>query len=295
MENLTKQQIVLLTLLVSFVTSIATGIVSVSLLSQEPQGVTQTINRVVEKTIERVVTVPNQGAVVTKETVVVNSEDLTVSSIEKNSKSLVRIYKKVLEAPEAVAKDVFVGVGFVLGKDGLLVTGVGIGKEGGSYFGVFPDGTQLVLSKVEREEEASIFLFRAVKPEKSDFTFFPVVLGDSDKIKLGQTVISLGGNLKNNVSLGIISGFRREEEKTTATTTSSGVPSGEIRTIETNIPAKDVAVGGALLNLSGEVVGLYGEDTLLEKASYLPARFIKADMAAIASGAFVKEDSQKKN
>ena len=48
MVSLTKTQIVLLFLLVSFVTSLATGIVSVTLVNQAPQPVTHTINKVVE-------------------------------------------------------------------------------------------------------------------------------------------------------------------------------------------------------------------------------------------------------
>src|SRR6185295_7741638 len=61
LEHLTKHQIVLLTLLVSFVTSIATGIVTVSLVNQAPPGVTRTINQIVEHTVEKVVPA-TQGA-----------------------------------------------------------------------------------------------------------------------------------------------------------------------------------------------------------------------------------------
>ena len=89
-EKLTKMQIVLLTLLVSFVASIATGIVTVTLMDQTPPVMVQTLNRVVERTVERVV--PNdtkQGAsIITKETtVVVKEEDLITDSINKNSKA----------------------------------------------------------------------------------------------------------------------------------------------------------------------------------------------------------------
>ena len=49
MEELSKSQIILLTLLVSFVTSIATGIVTVSLMNQAPPAIAQTVNRIIER------------------------------------------------------------------------------------------------------------------------------------------------------------------------------------------------------------------------------------------------------
>jgi len=51
MEKLNKSQIVLLTLLVSFVTLIATGVVTVSLMDQAPPAIAQTVNRIVERTV----------------------------------------------------------------------------------------------------------------------------------------------------------------------------------------------------------------------------------------------------
>ena len=106
MEDLNKNQIILLTLLISFVNSIATGIMNVSLLQQAPVEVTRTINQIVEKTIQTV----SPGTVITppKEittTVVVKEEDLVMSSIDKNLKSLVRIKIK-----DAMGETSFYGI-----------------------------------------------------------------------------------------------------------------------------------------------------------------------------------------
>src|ERR1700754_2442019 len=98
LEHLTKHQIVLLTLLVSFVTSIATGIVTVSLVNQAPSGVTRTINQIVEHTVEKVVP-STQGAsaglgithTVPEKTVVVKDDDLAAQSIAAMQQSLVRV------------------------------------------------------------------------------------------------------------------------------------------------------------------------------------------------------------
>jgi hypothetical protein len=92
LEQLTKHQIVLLTLLVSFVTSIATGIVTVSLMGQAPPEVTKVVNQIVEHTVEKVIP-STQGASVasTEKTVVVKDDDLAAQSIAKVQKSMIRI------------------------------------------------------------------------------------------------------------------------------------------------------------------------------------------------------------
>src|SRR5882757_6329534 len=93
LEDLSKHQVVLLTLLVSFVTSIATGIVTVSLMSQAPVGVTRVVNQIVEHTVQTVVpaTQGAAAATVTEKTVVVKDDDLAAQSIGKAQKAIIRI------------------------------------------------------------------------------------------------------------------------------------------------------------------------------------------------------------
>ncbi len=55
-KDLDKKQLILLTLLITFIVSIATGIVTVSLMNKMPAKATQTINNVIQRTIEKVTT-----------------------------------------------------------------------------------------------------------------------------------------------------------------------------------------------------------------------------------------------
>lgn len=59
-KDLNKKQMILLVLLVCFVVSIATGIVTVSLMQQVPKSVPQTINNVIERTITNVTATPTK-------------------------------------------------------------------------------------------------------------------------------------------------------------------------------------------------------------------------------------------
>lgn len=263
MNNLNTQQIILLALLVSFVTSIATGITTVSLLQQAPDPVTQTINRVVEKTIERVVTEPNENNEKTVEkeivTVVVNEEDRTIEAIEKNSESLVRIYEKIGELKN------FVALGVILSSNGEIVTDASLIKESGKYLGVY--GINEFPIQILSKATSTPFIKMGIDSEKllensSPSSFVAVSFGDSNISKLGQSVISLSGAQENKVSIGVITSINDDE-------------GGKILTLDTSIDENNILPGSVILNLSGEVIGMISNANILKSSSFIPANIVK--------------------
>jgi S1-C subfamily serine protease len=229
MEDLTKTQIVLLTLLVSFITSIATGIITTSLLAQAPQAVTQTIDRVVERTIERVAPVTD-GSTTVKEVTIVKEGDAMVSSIESASKSLVRV-----RLPDGRG---LYALGVVINRQGLILTDKREIVPNGAYTVVLPDGTS-VPAFVERLSPTSgLALFKISADEAKLRSLVPISFSKVDS-KLGQTVVSLGGIEKNVVS----------EGRTTFVDEINGF-------LRTTVSKESEIEGGILLNLSGEVLGM---------------------------------------
>lgn len=278
MEGLTKQQLTLLALLVSFVTSIATGIVTVSLLERAPKAVTQTINRVVERTVERVVPAENQkAAVVTKETVVVRADDLAVAAIEQNAKSLVRV--KRVEGAGDRRTETLVGLGVVVSKGGLVAADAGVAArrfdEYGtpiprSFLGVLAGGVVVELQFVGVDEGGGIVLFALHPSEEEQINIVPVSFGNSDVLKLGQTVISLGGAADNAVGTGIVANLARKD-----------APTQEVLAIYTDREAASDLSGTLLINLSGEVVGMNAGPLRAERSRYLPANLLKVSVDAL--------------
>ena len=286
MENLTKQQIILLTLLVSFVTSIATGIVTVALMNQAPVGVVQTINRVVERTIETV-TSPSKETVV-KETVVVNTDDQIVSAVEKTSKSVIRIYKTDTDPSSGLNSMVFVGLGAVVSDDGTVATDNNLVSSGSKYFMSTPDNKLLELSILRNISGEQVALLKIKNDEKNPITIYKVAISNND-LKLGQTVIYIGGETKNIVSTGIVSSLSAKEIKpddiATSTASSTPIVNTKISSIETSI-SSNFNSGGLLLNLSGELVGLKTVFMDTSKTNlFIPSGYIQDAFTAITVSA----------
>lgn len=244
MEDLTKTQIVLLALLVSFITSIATGIITTSLLAQAPQNFTQTIDRVVE----RVVPVSNNNEGV-QEVVIVKEDDAVTNSIERNVKSVVRI-----KSPAGGdGSQNFYALGIIVSKQGHILSDKGANLiMGAAYTVVLSDGTTMpaVISKVS--ETGNFVLFKLQAEESRLRTLQPVVLSKTAP-KLGQTVIAIQGREGNSVSVG----------RMLSVDVTLGLGG-------TDLASQGEVGGSPLLNLSGEVVGLKTskEDFTLPQGGY---------------------------
>ncbi len=254
LEHLNKTQIILLTLLVSFVTSIATGIVTVSLLAQAPPAVTQTINRIVERTVEKVVP-QTSGGVTTKETtVVVKEDDLITDSIEKNAKSTVRISRPVLLESGEVSPRV-TGFGLIVSASGTIATDAAVLVGEGPYTATLSDGETYTLKPIPSSPSADIALASLVKEEEKALPVLsPIKIGDPEKARLGQSVVLLSGANRQNVSAGIVSSIIRTEPKTASSTRS-------VAYIDASIAEGTVLPGSPLINVFGEIVGISTADS----------------------------------
>lgn len=255
-EQLTKAQIVLLTLLVSFITSIATGIVTVTLMDQAPASMTQTINRVVERTVERVIpsegglasSVSSSGERIKEVTVVVKENDLITEAIAQNSKSLVRITKRVSGKPEDNTGP-FVGVGFFVRNDGIIATDATlVSRE--LYVITMESGAHYMAKAIPNMPKSSITLLKVEPTDPPSAGTFPFVkLADPAMVKLGQTAISVSGELRTSVAVGVITDLELTEATETRPAT--------VTRVRTDLTDSRVGYGSPLFNIFGEVIGIH--------------------------------------
>lgn len=261
MEDLTKHQLILLVILITFITSIGTGIITFTLLSEAPVEVTQNINRVVEKTIERVVTEEGKPEKVVT-TVVVNEEDRILETIAKNEKSIVRLKTILPDGTEFVS-----GLGLVVSADGTVVYHLNNYHNTSSYNIVFHDGKNYPTGKVYVDTANGLVFLKTNIPKNdtSKYTFYPAVLGNSDLLKVGQTLVAVSGQASNAVAIGRVRQLAFAEDKKT------------VASIVSDIPIGKSYVGSPVLNLSGEVIGLESPSVESDTHySYFSANVVKS-------------------
>lgn len=149
-------------------------------------------------------------------------------------------------------KDIGGGSGFIVSANGLIVTNNHVVSDKDASYTVFTnDGKKYPATVVAKDALIDVAVIKIIG------TNFPYLkFGDSDKLRLGQSVIAIGnalGEFRNSVSVGVVSGLSR----TITAGNSSGSESESLdQVIQTDAAINPGNSGGPLLDLRGNVVGV---------------------------------------
>ncbi|MFZ6034808.1 MAG: S1C family serine protease [Patescibacteria group bacterium] len=215
----------------------------------------------------------NQGGVpnTTGKQVIVDEESAVISAIEKSLPSVVTVsINATVSSPSTLQFDPFdffnprlvpgkkseieknIGSGFIVSADGLVITNKHVVSDTESSYKVLTnDKKTYKVEKIYRDPLNDLAILKINANELK-----PITLGDSTRLKLGQTAIAIGtplGEFTNTVTRGIISGLGRG---ITAGSAYEGYVEKLDNVIQTDAPINPGNSGGPLLNSSGAVIGV---------------------------------------
>ncbi len=177
---------------------------------------------------------------------IVQEENAVISVVEKTSSSVVAIgvSRRVVNST--------IGTGFVVSDQGIIITNKHVVSEpGGRYTVVTRDNQKYEVRKIYRDPILDLAI---IQVDASGLK--SLELGDSSKLKVGQTVVAIGnalGRFTNTVTTGVVSGLGRRVV--------AGDPFGGSLESLDNLIQTDAAInpgnsGGPLLNSGGQVIGV---------------------------------------
>jgi hypothetical protein len=133
------------------------------------------------------------------------------------------------------------GTGFLVSKDGRIVTNYHVIKGASSAIVKLPDGAFYDVDGVVAFDKARDLA--VIKAHGQNFRV--VTLGNSDRVQVGEEIVAIGSplSLESTVSSGIVSGIRTIKEE-----------GGKF--LQITAPISPGSSGGPLFNMAGEVVGI---------------------------------------
>lgn len=246
-KDLNKVQLILLALLLSFVTSLATGITTVTLMQQAPSSVTVPINRIVRQTVEKIVPVEGEKTV---ETIIVREEDLVVEAISENQAAVFTVTKDIVDTNGEDAEGP-AGLGFAVNQSGIIIADRVLVPGEGNYYVANQSG-KFKAEFLEADEEGFSFLKAGGAVNGTDKLAVTLpAFGDITKMKRGQKILVLG--------------------ETTSSIIFEGGNSIKIPVTQSN-------AGGLVINLSGETLGIA---LLSDQKSFVPWSTIAEALSSV--------------
>jgi len=257
-KDMDKSQMVLLTILICFVISIATSITTVTLMQEVPLEIIQPVSKVIRETVEKVVPVETRTEV---KTVLIKEEDLIVTVIAGATPALV----------SAKEKDGETSKGFLISSDGMAIVAGEFDKDASVLISV---GEKIYGASVLGSDPKGFSVLRIIPDKSASSTVsvkFPFIsFVNMTKMQIGNTLIAMSSN---DITTGIfLSPFSKKiPQVATSTTTSTETSSSTAVVLEkeliysisinTNLPLRDAVLGNPVLNTNEEMVGM-----ILEKS-----------------------------
>jgi serine protease Do len=140
-------------------------------------------------------------------------------------------------------KQTNLGTGFIIDPKGFILTNNHVVEQTDEISVRTADGKEFAAKIVGRDPMTDLALIRI----KSDTPFIPLILGDSNRLEVGDWVVAIGNpfGLGNTVTAGIVSAKYRQ------------IGAGAYDNfIQTDTPINLGNSGGPLLNTDGEVIGI---------------------------------------
>ncbi|MBU0531278.1 MAG: trypsin-like peptidase domain-containing protein [Candidatus Uhrbacteria bacterium] len=147
------------------------------------------------------------------------------------------------------------GTAFFVTTDGLLLTNKHVVADDTARYSIITnDGDEYAVDVIAEDVFLDLAVLKVNAELDPEFKFPIVMLGDSDSLRIGQTVIAIGNTLsefRNTVTKGVVSGIDRR------------VVAGDYyvtevidEAIQTDAAINPGNSGGPLINLFGEVIGV---------------------------------------
>jgi len=170
------------------------------------------------------------------------------------------------------------GSGFIIKKDGLIITNAHVAGDQSHLTIRLQDGTQYIGKVVAVDGVRDM---AAVKINCNDLPIVP--LGQANDLRVGEWVIAFGSplSLKNTATIGIVSNMFRVGKELGLNDMKSGMTY-----IQTDATINVGNSGGPLVNLAGEVIGM---NTLMASAGIgfaIPVAYVNSFVKSLKNGGF---------
>ncbi len=183
----------------------------------------------------------------------ISSSDANVVNPSAQQDNLVAIYDNVSAGTVAILTDLGSGSGFVYDGNGNIITNYHV-IEGAKVIEVrFTSGFMAYGTVIGTDTDSDVAIVKVDAPAEE---LHPLPLGDSDSLKVGQTVIAIGNpfGLDTTMTVGIISALGRTLDSAHQTPDGTLFTAGDI--IQTDAAINPGNSGGPLFNINGEVIGI---------------------------------------